>query len=108
MIKNKNIFLTSLLCVLLIFSNLIRVKVVSIFGFMFSSSIIVYPFTFLCVLLITYKYGYKEALKSVLYAFILQILFYILSIVMNKFIINSSVELLNPSIKLIVSSLFSL
>ncbi len=73
---SKKMFLTGLLCTLLLLANVVAAKITVIAKLSLSCSIFVYPFTFLCVALITHFYGAKEGIKSVLFTVIFQIFFY--------------------------------
>lgn len=74
----RKIFFTSLLTILLIFSNIVVSKITVVANLPLSCSIFIYPFTFLCITIIADLYGAKEAMKSVAYAIICQILVFIL------------------------------
>ncbi len=71
--------LTTLLSVILIFSNIISTKNIQISNLSFTASSFIYPFVFLIVAIITYKYGAKEGIKSVLIAISSQIIIWLLS-----------------------------
>ncbi len=77
----KKIFLTSLLSILFIFSNVVASKITLIAKLPVSSSVFIYALTFLCVLLIIHSYGYKEGVKSICIALFCQCICFCLSII---------------------------
>ena len=76
----RKLFLMYMVPCLLILANIVASKVTLVFGYPISCSIFIYPFTFLCVALITHFYGTKEGLRSIVLALFCQIVFYVLSI----------------------------
>lgn len=72
-------FFMGLLSALLIFSNIVAAKITVVANLPLSCNVFVYPFTFLCVAIITHLYGVKDGIKSVSFALIIQILFFGLS-----------------------------
>ncbi len=80
MCDSKKLFLMSMLSTLLIFSNIIASKTITIFSLPVSCSIFVYLFTFLCIALLNHYYGKEESFKCLGIAIICQIIFFIISI----------------------------
>ncbi len=78
-------FLTSLLTVVLVVSNIIVAKTTVILGLVLPSSILIYPLTFLFTISITHLGGIKEASKSIFFAIVIQtlisIVFYLVLII---------------------------
>lgn len=70
----RKIFFISLLTALLIFSNIVAVKITVVAKLPLPCSIFVFPFTFLCVAVISELYGSKSAVKSVCFALLSQII----------------------------------
>ena len=70
----RKLFFTGLLVALLIVTNIVAVKVTVIAQLPLSCSIFVYPFTFLCIAIISDLYGAKSAIKSVCFAVLAQVL----------------------------------
>ena len=70
----KKNFFTCLLAVLLVVSNLLCKKLTIIFGITTGVEFIVFPFTFLCTLLIVNLGDKKDAYRSILSASVIQLL----------------------------------
>ena len=68
----RKIFFSALLPALLIISNILTVKLTVVANLPLPCSVFVYPFTFLCTIVIAEIYGGKEARKSVYSAVIVQ------------------------------------
>ncbi len=75
----RKLLFMGLLCTLLIFSNIVGLKIILLFKLPVSCSVFMYPITFLIVAAITELYGYKTAFKSVLVAFLCQLVCFGLS-----------------------------
>jgi len=73
---SRKMFFMGLLSALLIFSNIVAVKITVVAKLPLSCNVFVYPFTFLCVAIITHLYGAKDGMKSVAFALISQIIFF--------------------------------
>ena len=69
----KQAFFTSLMTVLLVVSNLLCLKLTSLLDLTVAVSVFVYPFTFLCTLLIINIGGKKSAYRAVIIAALIQI-----------------------------------
>ncbi len=69
----KQSFFTSLMAVLLVVSNLLCLKLTSLLDLTVAVSVFVYPFTFLCTLLIINLGGKKSAYRAVIIAALIQI-----------------------------------
>ncbi len=69
----KQTFFTSLMAVLLVVSNLLCLKLTSLLDLTVAVSVFVYPFTFLCTLLIINLGGKKAAYRSVIIASLIQV-----------------------------------
>ena len=78
----RKILFVSLLTALLIFSNIVSIKMTVVAKLPLSCSIFVYPFTFLCVAVIADLYGAKTAIKSICFALLAQILLSIVGTVL--------------------------
>ncbi|MBQ7140019.1 MAG: VUT family protein [Bacilli bacterium] len=70
----RKILFVSLLTALLIFSNIVAIKMTVVAKLPLPCSIFIYPFTFLCVAVISDLYGTQTAIKSVCFAVLAQVL----------------------------------
>lgn len=98
----KRMFLSSLLSVLFIVSNLIGQKYTNFMGLTLSVSFLLYPFVYLCILLILNTFGRKEALESIVVTVFIQI-FILLGYVMA---VNLGSQAIIPDMALEVNTLF--
>ncbi len=69
----RKIFFIILLATLLIFSNILVAKTINVQHLTFAGSILTYPFTFLCSVILTEIYGTKTGYKTVLFSVIAQL-----------------------------------
>ncbi len=77
---SRKLFFMGLLTALLIFSNIVAAKITVVAKLPLPCSVFIYPFTFLCVAIITHLYGAKDGMKSIAFALITQIIFFGFSI----------------------------
>lgn len=77
----RKTFFSILLGVLLIVSNIVAIKMTVVARLPLSCSVFIYPFTFLCTSVIAELYGSKDAMKSVLFALLIQVIVLIIYIV---------------------------
>ncbi len=120
--ESRKIFFTILLAALLIFSNIVVVKIIHVQNLTFAASIFTYPFTFLCVLILTEIYGMKISFQSLFYSILAQLIMLTVgTIIVNIPTDPSSVlganalqtiiapekvnEIYMPNIKIIITSL---
>ena len=78
---NRKMLFTALLSMLFVLSNIVAFKVTVIAKLPIPCNVFVYPFMFLCVAIITYLYGAKDGRKSIYFALIAQVIFYVMSII---------------------------
>ena len=69
----KQTFFTSLLVVLLIMSNLFVTKLTNFLDLTIGVEFLIYPFTFLCTLLILNMGGKKSAYQAILISVLIQV-----------------------------------
>jgi len=70
----RKILFVSLLTALLVFSNIVAIKMTVVAKLPLPCNLFIYPFTFLCVAVISELYGSKSAVKSVVFAVLVQII----------------------------------
>ena len=70
----KQTFFSSLLVVLLVISNLLCLKLTSLFDLTVAVSVFVFPFTFLCTLMLINLGGKKVAYRGIIVASLIQVL----------------------------------
>lgn len=121
---NKKVFLTTIVAILLVFSNVISANITSILGSPITCSIFIYPITFLGILLLTSFYGKEEGHRGIIISLIAQIIIFALStLICNLPSTTESLEISNdlkiilapdvtngfyhPSINLMIGTLLS-
>ena len=98
----KQTFLTSLLVVLLVISNLIGAKLTTFLGITIATSFITFPFTFLCTLLILNDFGKETAYRGILVSCLIQLIMTIC----YTLAVNMSGQTLMPDMEIYVNALF--
>ena len=99
----KQTFFTSLLVVLLVISNLLCLKYTNLFDMTVAVSVFVYPFTFLCTLLLINLGGKKTAYRGIIVASIIQVFITISYYIAVKLGVQSDV----PDLASAVNSVFT-
>ena len=99
----KQTFFTSLLVVLLVISNLLCLKYTNLFDLTVAVSVFVYPFTFLCTLLLINLGGKKTAYRGIIIAALIQVFITISYYIAVKLGVQSDV----PDLASAVNSVFT-
>lgn len=98
----KKMFLTSLLVVLFVLSNIIGMKYTNFMGLTLSVNFIFYPFIYLCILLLINMFGKKEAYSSIIIAIFIQLFL----VIAYSLIVNLGSQSMIPDMALEVNNLF--